>query len=143
PGSGTGACRNSCDPAAIRKNARVIESPLAPGFIPDRSPTEIDPSPHFMNPMFRFAVSKGSVCLSNLDCSTNDGCNLGACNHKVPAGFDCDMNQQCCLGGRTPDGKACPSNATSLLCDSPNSACYSFSGVPVAAITPRDSVFRF
>ncbi len=169
--SSNGACRNSCDPAATRKNGRVLESlPLteavrcsvdkdcpqdlfcvrSPGAsgvcaMKDRSPTEADPSPRFMNPMFRFAVTKGTTCQSPSDCNLpGDGCNAGVCNAKVYTGDTCDPM------GATPT--VCPSGT---LCDcdlslvagnqtgcSPGK-CYTFSNTPVAAITPRDSVFRF
>jgi hypothetical protein len=148
-----GACRNSCDPAAVRKNARVLESSLKPGIVPDRGPNDLEPSTQFMNPMFRFAISKGSVCLTDADCNAGDGCNQGVCNHKDidladmcsqtkpcpnPSHQTCDDKAGRCIW-TCANNQACP---TGDLCDA-NLDCYAFSGKPVAAITPRDSVFRF
>ncbi len=127
-----GACRNACDPAAIRKNSRVIDTALAPGVVHDRSPSEIEPSPHFMNPMFRFAVTPGTACSTDADCRPGDGCNQGACNLR-------EFDGKACVGG-----SGCPSTAQ---CDCTlqgcKGKCFAFSEVPLAAITPRDSVFRF
>jgi hypothetical protein len=62
PGPTLGACRNACDPTLVRKNARLIETPATAlgSAIPDRKVGEIDPSPAFLNPMFRFAIVAGS-----------------------------------------------------------------------------------
>jgi hypothetical protein len=81
----TGACRNTCDPVAQRKNGRVIEVSNACAAsggacvasadccsgvctagkcvgdaVADRAATALDPSPAFMNPMFRFSIHAGT-----------------------------------------------------------------------------------
>jgi hypothetical protein len=78
----TGQCRNACDPALARKNARLVET--APALVavpvPDRGATDIDPSPSFQNPMFRFAILTGKQkCASDVDCGSKANCNAGFC----------------------------------------------------------------
>ncbi len=77
----TGVCRNACDPTFNRKNARLIETTpsLNPAPILDRDPTVVtfDPSPTFLNPMFRFGIYTGMArCASDTDCATSQTCTL-------------------------------------------------------------------
>jgi hypothetical protein len=132
----TGECRNSCDSTMERKNARVIESSPTSGIIYDRSPTEIDPSPRFMNPMFRFAALSGTGCNVDSDCANGVQCMQGVCGVNQLDGHKCSADPE--------KKKSCPLNTQcdcSVSKDPCEGDCYAF--VPTAAITPRDSIFRF
>jgi hypothetical protein len=70
----TGACRNNCDGNFQRMNGRLVGNPT--GAVLDRPVGEIDPSPAFMNPMFRFAINSGA-CSVTADCTTTGSVCLG------------------------------------------------------------------
>ncbi len=94
-----GACRNACDPVLARKNSRVVESPYAaiPAPIPDRGVGDIDPSPSFLSPMFRFGITAGqATCATDADCNPGFGCSGNVC-----------LALQRCSAGATPPASSC------------------------------------
>ncbi len=124
PDATSGVCRNACDPTFARRNGRLIESSpsLVPVPIPDHdanplAPDAIDPSPAFLNPMFRFAIVTGQQkCAIDTDCTPS-----------LPAGKVCDPTKTaCCDTGRS----RCVRTTAGLTS-------------PVVAPTPRDAIFRF
>jgi hypothetical protein len=109
-----GACRNSCDATLARRNARLVESDpaLDPIAIPDRPPGTIDPSPSFLNPMFRFGIFRGKQkCTLDSDC---------------PVGTACDCPGTACSQGicatKVPDATACTQDpmTMALTCSAPS-----------------------
>jgi hypothetical protein len=135
----TGMCRNACDPTLIRKNSRLIEAPstFTPTPVPDRGPDQIDPSPSFQNPMFRFAVLSGQTrCKTDSDCALAHAtipsvCTQGICADPVvdgpqPAQPPCASDAQCTAGDQ---------------CFTMSKQC--FHRAPRTVLTQRDSVFRF
>jgi hypothetical protein len=49
-------------------------------LVPDRAPTDTDPSPSFQNPMFRFAIIAGAAkCTTNADCKQSPPGMSGVC----------------------------------------------------------------
>jgi hypothetical protein len=110
-----GKCRNACDPVLQRLNGRVIESPRSSLYVPDRAPGALDPSPSFLNPMFRFAILAGQkTCTTSADCDPGNGC----ADQGVP------------LAERA----TCPAGQT-CICTNPL-------GLP-ELLSVRDDVFRF
>ena len=88
-----------------------------------------------MNPMFRFAVTQGTTCLSDTDCFRGDGCNVGVCNEKEYTGVSCAQDP-CAAPAQCDCGASLASTCT-------RGRCFNFTGGPLPSITPRDSIFRF
>jgi len=144
----TGVCRDACDPVLSRKNGRVVESLAASGAnpvaIPDRGAGDIDPSPSFLNPMFRFGIAAGTAtCATDTDCNPGFGCNSGACNAKVYQLDAKHLGIKCTAKNLTACSGAAP------LCDLAGGTvsvgtCFTYGATPVPQlVSQRDYVFRF
>jgi hypothetical protein len=103
----TGVCRNNCDGNFQRMNGRLTSTLYSPGqatlpTILDRLPDAIDPSPSFMNPMFRFGIAlpkrectAAPACATGTGISTSSvfGCLAGICTAGRDTQFRFTTNQ--------------------------------------------------
>jgi hypothetical protein len=98
----TGVCRNNCDANFQRMNGRLITNPSTSSKVNDRLPGDLDPSPAFMNPMFRFAIEYApTTCTTDANCTGQIGistssvaaCVAGVCTAGRDTQFRFSTNQ--------------------------------------------------
>lgn len=139
----SGECLNACDPTLSRLNGRLVESPAGALPILDRGAQDIDPSPSFLNPMFRFGISAGVVACSTTGtaaiddptCAPGAGCKAGVCITKLY-----DTTSRCtsaaACGGSFPNCDQGPLGTVSS-----KGTCFKWG--PPQTVSQRDYNFRF